>query len=384
MMCFIAALAQVWSRMRTIGQRKSVPAHVLPVLAGSLLILGSCASGGDVTVRPSLTMETIPTPTVTTAGTAATPPVSTPTPTLPPTPEPASTSTPAPSVAEAEPQLPVTVTGVDGNTVTVTDVSRIVPLNGDIAEIVWALGLGDRVVGVDISATYPPEAQELPSIGYQRRLSTEGILSLTPTVVIGTQEAGPPEVIQQLRDAGLPVVLVEDSPSLDAPGQKIRAVADALGVPNRGEALARRTEAEIAQARALAGQATSKPRVLFLYLRGTQTQMVGGRGTGADVMIEAAGAVDAGAEAGIDGYAPLTPEALVAAQPDVLLLLEAGLESVGGIDGLLQIPGIAETPAGRNRRVVAFDDLYLLGMGPRTGQALRDLVLALHPELGER
>ncbi|GBD17334.1 Hemin-binding periplasmic protein HmuT [bacterium HR26] len=302
-------------------------------------------------------------------------------PTPPSTAEPTRTGEARPASPEAEPQLPVTVIDVEGREVAVTDVSRIVPLNGDIAEIVWALGLGENVVGVDTSARYPPEARQLPSIGYQRRLSAEGILSLNPTVIVGTQEAGPPEVIQQLRDAGVPVILVEDKPSLETPGAKIRAVARALGVPGRGEALARKTEQEIAEAKALAARARSKPRVLFLYLRGTRTQMIGGLGTDAHVMIEAAGAIDAGAESGIVEYKPLTPEALVAAQPDVLLLLEAGLESVGGVDGLLQLPGIAETPAGQNRRVVALDDLYLLGMGPRTGQALRDLVLALHPEL---
>lgn len=316
--------------------------------------------------------------------TATAEPSASPTSTVTPTPSPVGaspTSEVGPATPEAAAQLPVTVRDADGQEVTVADVSRIVPLNGDVAEIVWALGLGDNVVGVDTSASYPPEARQLPSIGYQRRLSAEGILSLDPTVIIGTQEAGPPEVIQQIRDAGVPVVLVEDEPSLETPGAKIRAVARALGVPGRGEALARQTEREIVEAKTLAARTTSKPRVLFLYLRGTQTQTIGGRGTDANVMIEAAGAIDAGAESGIDGYKPLTPEALVAAQPDVLLLLEAGLESVGGVEGLLQIPGIAETPAGRNRRVVALDDLYLLGMGPRTGQALRDLVLALHPEL---
>jgi iron complex transport system substrate-binding protein len=352
--------------------------HLLMVTLVASFVLGACGQAGETNQAVS------PTPTERAAIAATAEPLASPTPTIAPTSSPVGASTPSvvgTVTAEAEPQLPVTVRDADGQEVTVTDVSRIVPLNGSVAEIVWALGLGDNVVGVDTSATYPPEARQLPSIGYQRRLSAEGILSLNPTVIIGTKEAGPPEVIQQLREAGLPVVLIQEEPSLETPGAKIRAVARALGVPSRGEALARQTEQEIAEAKTLAAQATSKPRVLFLYLRGTQAQMIGGRGTGADVMIEAAGAIDAGAESGIDGYKPMTPEALVAAQPDVLLLLQNGLESVGGVEGLLQIPGIAETPAGRNRRVVALDDLYLLGMGPRTGQALRDLVLALHPEL---
>lgn len=360
------------------ARRSSGLAYLLMIALGSSLAFGACGQAEETS------QAVVPTPSARSTIIATAEPSASPTPAGTPAPSPvrvSPTSEVGPATPEAEPQLPVTVHDADGQEVTVTDVSRIVPLNGDVAEIVWALGLGDNVVGVDTSASYPPEARQLPSIGYQRRLSAEGILSLDPTVIIGTQEAGPPEVIQQIRDAGVPVVLVEDEPSLETPGAKIRAVAQALGVPGRGEALARQTEREIAEAKTLAARATSKPRVLFLYLRGTQTQTIGGRGTDANVMIEAAGAIDAGAEAGIEGYKPLTPEALVAAQPDVLLLLEAGLESVGGVEGLLQIPGIAGTPAGRNRRVVALDDLYLLGMGPRTGQALRDLVLALHPEL---
>jgi iron complex transport system substrate-binding protein len=200
-------------------------------------------------------------------------------------------------------------------------------------------------------------------------------------VVVGTEEAGPPEVIEQVRGAGVPVVIVADPPTLGAPAAKIRAVAAALGVADAGERLAGATEREIAAARALAAEAPSRPRVLFLYVRGQGTQMVAGSGTSADAMIAAGGGINAAAEVGIEGFQPLTAESLAAAQPDALLLLSAGLESIGGVDGLLQIPGVAETPAGRERRVLAYDDLYLLGMGPRTGAALRDLVGGLHPAL---
>jgi iron complex transport system substrate-binding protein len=280
--------------------------------------------------------------------------------------------------------LPVTVTGADGNDVTVSDISRIIPLNGDIAEIVWALGLGGNVVGVDVSATYPAEeTNKLPQIGYQRDLAAEGILSLEPTVIIGDQDAGPPEVIEQLKSAGVPVVIIEDSGTIDAPVEKINAVAEALGVAEAGEALAQKTQDEVDEAIALADEAAEHPRVLFLYVRGATTQMMAGAGTASNALIEAAGGIDAGAEAGVNGYTPITAEAIVAAQPDVLVVLTAGLESVGGVDGLLQIPGIAETPAGQNKNVLDYDDLYFIGMTPRAGQALHDLVLGLHPELAD-
>jgi iron complex transport system substrate-binding protein len=120
---------------------------------------------------------------------------------------------------------------------------------------------------------------------------------------------------------------------------------------------------------------------MFLYVRGAQVQVIMGAGSGGDEMTTEAGAIDVGVELGIQGTKPITPESLVAGAPDAFLLLTAGLESVGGVDGLLEIPGIAETPAGENRNVIALDDQYLLGFGPRAGQALMELIKALHPEL---
>lgn len=287
-----------------------------------------------------------------------------------------------PPKVEDRPVLPATVTDSAGKTVVVRDVSRIVPLNGDIAETIFTLGLTKNVVGVDISATYPPKAvAKLPHIGYQRTLSAEGILSLRPTVVVGSTDAGPPAVIQQLRDAGVTVVIIPRFVDLNAGARKLRLVGKALGVPKRGERLARQVEQQIALAKREASGASSHPRVAFLYVRGTQVQLIGGKDSGADAMIEAAGGRDAGTELGISGFKPLTAESLVAAQPDVILVLTAGLQSVGGVDGLLRLPGIAQTPAGTNRRVLDYDDQLLLGLGPRTGSALRLLVRGLHPEI---
>jgi iron complex transport system substrate-binding protein len=255
---------------------------------------------------------------------------------------------------------------------------RIVPLNGDIAEIVFALGLGGEVVGTDTSATYPAEAAKLPKIGYQRQLNAEGILSLKPTIAVGTAEAGPPEVIEQVRKAGVRVEIVPAPATLDAAPQRIRQIADKLGASDAGKALADRTASEISAAKATIPAGKPPPRVAFLYVRGPTTAMLGGVGSRADTMITSAGAVDAGTEAGVRGYKPITPEALAAAKPDVLLLLDAGLGSVGGVDGLLKLPGVAQTPAGAAKRIVSLDDQYLLGLGPRSGAALADLVAKLY------
>jgi iron complex transport system substrate-binding protein len=294
----------------------------------------------------------------------------------------ASAAKPKKPAVEAAPVLPVRVLDKDGKTVVVRDVSRIVPLNGDLAETVFTLGLTKNVVGVDISATYPQRTVErLPKIGYQRTLSAEGILSLRPTVVVGSPAAGPPQVIDQLRSAGVTVVIIPELKGIGAGARKLRLLGRALGVPKRGERLARQVESQIAIARREVAGTSTKPRVAFLYLRGTQVQMIGGRGSGADAMIEAAGGHDVGVEEGIQGFKPYSAEALIAARPDVLLLLTAGLESVGGVDGLLRIPGVAQTPAGQARRIVHYDDLLLLGLGPRTGKALRQLIRGLHPEI---
>jgi iron complex transport system substrate-binding protein len=287
-----------------------------------------------------------------------------------------------PAAVEKQPVLPARVRDKDGRTVVVRNVSRIVSLNGDVTETIFALGLGNRLVGVDTSALYPPaRVARIRKIGYQRTLSAEGILSLRPTVVIGTAEAGPPAVVSQLRSAGLTVVILRQNDSLTAGPWKLREVGKALGVPKRGEKLARQVQRQITTARTEARSASLHPRVAFLYLRGPRTQLIAGTKTRADTMIVAAGGVNAGAEAGIEDYKPITAEALVASRPDLLLVLNDGLDSVGGVSGLMRIPGVAQTPAGRNRRVLHYDDLLLLGLGPRTGTALRSLVRGFHPGL---
>lgn len=285
-------------------------------------------------------------------------------------------------IIEKAPVLPARVTDGQGKQVTVRDVSRIVSLNGDITETIVTLGLAKNLAGVDISATYPEKlVAGMQKIGYQRTLAAEGILSLRPSLVIGTPTAGPASTIEQLRSAGVPVLIIPEYKDLDAGARKLRAVGRALGVPRRGEKLARQVETQIALAKREVARAATKPKVAFLYVRGTQVQQIGGVGSGADAMIEAAGGVDVGKSIGIQGFKQLTAESLVAAQPDVLLLLSAGLQSVGGVDGLLRLPGVAQTPAGRNRKVIAYDDLMLLGLGPRTGKALRLLIRGLHPEV---
>jgi iron complex transport system substrate-binding protein len=273
------------------------------------------------------------------------------------------------------PQLPARVTSADGRPVVITDVSRVLAVNlsGTLAEIVFSLGLGDNVVGRDISTTFE-QAKALPLVTKAHDLSAEGVLALSPTLILTDKSMGPPEALEQLRGAGIPVVLVPEAWSLPEIYPRISAVAAALGVPGAGQQLIERTRAEVAAALAEAPRRDEPLKVAFLYLRGQAgVYLMGGRGSGADSMIEAIGAVDAGTAIGLERFRPLTSEGLIRAAPDVLVLMDGGLQSVGGISGVLRVAGVEQTPAGQSRRIVSMDDGSLLSFGPRTGKVVREL-----------
>ena len=279
-----------------------------------------------------------------------------------------------------------TFVGADGVETTIGDVSRIVSLNGDLTEIIFELGFGENIVGVDVTTTYPPEAAALndqgQTVGFAQQLAAEAVLRFEPTLVIGDQQVAPPEVLEQLRGAGIPVVILETQTTLDGVETKILEVAEILGVPDEGGELAERVMGEIDAARALAATDDSDPKIAYVYVRGPQVVFLFGAGMPTQGMIEGAGAIDAGAEAGVFGPAPLTPEALVAAAPDLIVLPEAGLAALGGIEAFLELPGVAETPAAQNDAFLDYDEAYFFNLGPRAGQALDEFVRDLYPEIG--
>ncbi|MCI3930311.1 ABC transporter substrate-binding protein [Streptomyces sp. AN091965] len=278
-----------------------------------------------------------------------------------------------------EPKLPVTVDSADGEKVTVEDTSRIVPLSGSLNEIVFTLGLGGHVVGRDVTATFE-QAEKLPVVTRAHDVSAESVLSLKPTVVLAEGTTGPAEAVDQIRDAGIPLVVLDPAKGLDDVGPRIEAVAQALGVPKAGAALTSRTEQRLDKVRRSVPAGAKKPRVAFLYLRGSASvYLLGGRDSGAPSLLEAAGAVDAGKESGLrKDFTAITSEALAKAAPDAILVMSKGLDSVGGVDGLVKIPGVAETPAGMDRRVVSVEDGMLLNYGPRTDRVLASLVDQLY------
>ncbi|MGQ0680128.1 MAG: heme/hemin ABC transporter substrate-binding protein [Actinomycetota bacterium] len=295
-------------------------------------------------------------------------------------PKPALLGTLAPITETPRPVLPVTSTNADGSRVTVADLSRIVPLAGTLAETLFTLGLGNNVVARDITATFK-EAEHLPVVTRVHDVSAESVLSLIPTVVLATADTGPPEAMQHIRDAGVPVLVFGVPTSVEQVPDQIVTVASALGLAKEGKALARRTEQQIRQAQSAIPESAEPPKVAFLYMRGQAgVYLIAGPQSGADSMIKAAGARDAGTEMGLSrAFTPLTSEALVKAAPDVILMTTTGLASVGGIEGLVQIAGIAQTPAGRDRRIVTEEDGLLFSFGARTPQALANLIGKLYP-----
>lgn len=288
-------------------------------------------------------------------------------------------------VANPKPKLPVTVTDVNGDDVTITDASRIVSLSGGISETLIAMGLKDSIVGRDVSSEVN-ELHNIPVVTNGHDLSAENVLKLNPTLIIGDARSGPPEALAALRKAGVPVVIVPEVWSLSEYEPRVQAIAHTVGMPEAAKAVIDHMNQGIAQAKAKAQAANNcaatlgtNPTIAFLYLRGTASvYLLGGKKSGADDLIAALGAQDAGTKAGLNTFTPLTPEALAKGQPDVILVMEKGLESVGGIDGLVAMPGVSQTPAGQNRRVISMPDSELLSFGPRTPVTLERIAEKLN------
>jgi len=253
---------------------------------------------------------------------------------------------------------------------------RIISVGGAATEIVYALGADENLVGTDTSSIFPEAATRLPQVGYQRQLSAEGVLSLKPSLVMILPEAGPPTAIQQLENAGLKILRVNNDSTIDGTKTKIRQIAEALNRKEKGEEIIKKLESEIAEAEKLVAEKKSKPKVVFIFSRGVGATQVGGTETPADAMIKMAGGENAITD--FSQYKPLTPEALVKAQPDVILLPTRALATLGGIEAVLNLPGVAETPAGKNRKIVTIDDMLLLGFTPRLGQGVKELCEKIH------
>lgn len=255
---------------------------------------------------------------------------------------------------------------------------RIVSVGGALTETLFALGAQADVVGVDTTSLEPAAVRALPSVGYARSLSAEGVLSLAPTLVVATDDAGPPSVLQQIRAARVPVELLRSDHRFEGVLARTRRLGELTGRGAQAQELAARLQEEwrAAQGRVAERRPAQPLRVLFVLSHSMNQVRVAGQDTAAHAMIDYAGAVNAFGS--VTGYKPLTPEAAIAAAPDVVLATDQGLQAAGGAAGLLQLPGLAQTPAGRAGRVVALEAVWLLGFGPRLPQALAALADRLY------
>lgn len=290
-------------------------------------------------------------------------------------------------ITDGSQNLPATVVDTQDTRVTVTDTSRILALDiyGSLSRIVYELGFGDRIVGRDVSSGFPELADRPLVTQNGHDLNAEAILDVAPTLILTDTSLGPWDTILQMRDAGITVVVVDPHRSVDSVGALITQVAAALGVPERGAALAERTTAEIdAKVAEIAKVAPKDPtarlRILFLYVRGQSgVYYLFGEESGADTLIDALGGIDVAGEIGWQGMRPVTDEALIDANPDLILMMSGGLESVDGVDGLMEhLPAVAQTDAGRHRRIVDMADTTILSFGPDTARVLDALAVAIY------
>jgi iron complex transport system substrate-binding protein len=259
---------------------------------------------------------------------------------------------------------------------TSSNAMRLISIGGALTEIIYLLKADTELVGVDTTSIYPTAATRLPNVGYARSLSSEGILALRPTQLIATEDAGPPIVLRQIGDAGIPVSMLPSGHQFIDVINRVRTIGRLVLKTDAAEVLASRLLLEWSSTqKRVANSKIKNTRVLFILSQNPSQLMVGGEKTSADAMIAYAGARNA--ISGLSGFKPLTPEAVIAANPDVILLTDQGMKAVGGISGVLRFPGVKQTRAGKEQNIISLEAMYLLGFGPRMPLAVAELNLLL-------
>lgn len=248
---------------------------------------------------------------------------------------------------------------------------RIVSLGGDVTEIIYALGEGGRVVATDDMSVFPEDAEAKPKLGYVRRLSAEGVLSAEPDIIFISGAAGPPEAVGQLEASGVPIVAMDADYRAEGILAKVDTVAAALGAEAQGQDLRASIEADIARARDEVSSYTKSPTVLFFAALTNGALRAAGKDTAAHGVISMMGGTNVFADQ--SGYKTLSMEAAVAADPDVIILMDHHLERVGGLDGVRNHPALALTSAAQNNRILTVDQVTVMQFGPRTPRAVADL-----------
>ena len=283
--------------------------------------------------------------------------------------------------AKSEPATATVITKSDVYSIAITPVEnlgtmRIVALANGVAELINAMGYHAKLVGRDIAST-TDDLTDVPIVTSGHQVIPETIIALKPTVVIIDSATGPQSAITKIRNSGIKVVTVSQSWNMKDVTKKIAQLGVALGAPKTAQLLGYKLEVTTDVNKVTASSDSKRPKIAFLYLRGTSSiYLVGGKGSGADYLIAAAGGIDVGAKALGKPFNPLTAETMATLDPDIILVMIGGLESVGGLTGLQKLPGIAQTSAGKKGKVVAVDDSLLLSFGPRTPSLIERLTAA--------
>lgn len=263
----------------------------------------------------------------------------------------------------------------------ITQPARVIAAGGVVTEIIYALGRSDALVGVDATSQYPEAAlKEKPDVGYVRALSSEGLLSLKPNAIIAIESAGPPDILKTVEEAGVKVFTVPEIATPAGISTKIKDIAALLGEVDKGAALSAETDKQLASVAALRAKIEKPRKALFILSFMNGRAMVGGRNTSADGIMTLAGLQNAASV--LEGWKPISDEALFEAAPDVIIAMSHGPQAMT-IDSIMSVPAFAATPAAKSKSILIFDGGYLLGFGPRTPSAARDLLLAAYPGLAE-
>ncbi len=251
---------------------------------------------------------------------------------------------------------------------------KIVSLNGTVSEVLSGLNMESNIVGVDVTSVYPENLKEKTQMGSSHSYNIEGIIAAAPDYVICTQERGlSPEQVTQLQQAGLKVWVLSQEYSVAGTKKLINELADSFKKQEEAKHMIAKIDTNLAAAKAT----DTRPKVIFIYARGAGTLQVAGNGTPMNEMIKLANGEPAATD--FNGFKPLTAEAMVAANPDYILLFDTGLKSLEGAEGVLKVPGVANTNAGKNKGIIEMDGLKLSGFGPRVGEAVKELSEKLHP-----
>lgn len=288
-----------------------------------------------------------------------------------------------PVSTKVQPALPVELTDADGYDVSVTDVSRILALDiyGTYTKTLSGLGLADNIVGRTVSSTEPNLADRPVVTEGGHNINVEAVLELNPTLVIVDHSIGPRDAIDQIREAGVTTVVMEPQRTIDSVDEDIITLGETVGLPDEARKLSERSIKEIDESKeAIKTIAPEEPmRMAFLYARGNGgVFFIMGEGTGAQDLIEGIGGVDLAAENNLSYAEPANAEALARINPEVIIMMTDGLKSTGGVDGLLERPGVAQTIAGQKQRIVTIPDGQSLAFGPMTGQTLVKLAKAVY------